>query len=67
MDLPGLDAHFDRLHDEYFRDYAECPECGCESLDGESGRSRGGWWWKAWCIEDGCDYEADECEDYEPA
>ena len=62
----AYDAYVDRLHDEYYREYGECPQCGGDSLDGEGGRSRKGWWSRVWCVSDDCDYETDDCEVYEP-
>lgn len=51
------DTYVDRRYDEYYRDYEECPYCGAESLDGESGKTHRGWWSKSWCTESDCDYE----------
>lgn len=61
----AYDAYVDKCHDEYYRDYGVCPECGDESLDGNSGRSRGGWWYEVWCLNDECGYRHDDCQAYD--
>jgi hypothetical protein len=46
-------------------EYGECPECGDESLEVESGGSRKGRWFTAECQNDECDYANDDVDIYE--
>lgn len=61
----AYDNYTDRLHDEYYRDYPECPECGEESLEVTGGRERRGWWSKSVCLNDDCDYSDEDCDVYD--
>jgi hypothetical protein len=57
------EAQTDRLHDEYYRNYDTCPECGDESVDGKGGKG----WAEWWCMNEDCDYAGDyiqEPDDY---
>lgn len=62
----AYDAYVDRCHDEYYREYGDCPECGHPTLDGTGGSDRGGWWCRVECLNDECDYAYDDVEIYEP-
>lgn len=61
----AYDAYVDRLHDEYYREYPECPECGEPTLEVTGGRERRGWWSKEECFNDGCGYLSEDCELYD--
>lgn len=61
----AYDAYVDRLHDEYYREYPECPECGEPTLEVTGKRERKGWWSKEECLNDECDYSSEDCEIYE--
>jgi hypothetical protein len=52
------------MHDEYYKEYGTCPECGNESVDEKSGKG----WAEWWCTEEDCDYAGDyvrEPDDYD--
>lgn len=61
----AYDRETDRLHDEYYREYADCPQCGEPTLDGSAGSDRSGQWCKVECLNDECDYAYDDVEIYD--
>lgn len=61
----AYDAYVDRLHDEYYREYPECPECGEPTLEVTEGRERRGWWSKEQCFNSGCGYFSEDGELYD--
>ncbi len=61
----AYEAYVDRLHDDYYGDYSDCPECGESTLEVTGGRERRGWWVKHECHNEECCYTFDDAEPYD--